>query len=193
MLKTLAEFWNQGCTNLTTGIGKCSLSILWRIWFCLSSSSKYFIIEHLVEFSGKELDFCPTNPEGAKPKLKLPIMFFNVGKSSQAVLVLSDFTNLFGIRLSLRICLTFPSEFVWHFPTILFIYFKLVFYLFLAVLDLCCFAQFSLAAVSASYSLVIDAQASHCSGFSCRRAQALSTCELQQFQHTGSLVVAYGL
>ena len=92
-----------------------------RIWFCLSSSSKYFIIEHLVEFSGKEFDFCPTNPEGAKSKLKLPVMFFNIGKSSQAVLVLSDFTNLF------RICLTFPLEFVWHFPTYLFIYFKLVF------------------------------------------------------------------
>ena len=47
--------------------------------------------------------------------------------------------------ISLRICLTFPHNFT---------YFKLGFYFFFAVLDLCCFAQFSPVAASTSYSLV---------------------------------------
>ena len=47
-----------------------------RICICSISSLTYFIIEHLVEFSGEELDFCPTTPESAESKLKVPINVF---------------------------------------------------------------------------------------------------------------------
>ena len=96
--------------------------------------------------------------------------------------MLSDFTNLFGIRLSLRICLTFPRNFI---------YFKLGFHLFLAVLDLCCFARFSLVAVSTSYSLVVIhglliAVASLVGGRALERVGSV-------VQHVGSVVVALWL
>ena len=113
LLTILVEFWNQGYTNFTKGVGKCFLFLFsGRVCIHFISSLKYVIIERLAEFSGKELDFCLPTPEAAESKLKLPGIFSNTGKCPQAALGLSDFPYLFGIRLSLRMCLTVPYNFV---------------------------------------------------------------------------------
>ena len=85
-----------------------------KICICLISSLTYFIIEHLVEFSGKELDFCPITREGAESKLKLPINVF---------LTLANALKQYWCSVTLLTSLGsgYLSEFVWHFPAILFI------------------------------------------------------------------------
>ena len=63
-------------------------------------------------------------------------------------------------------------------------------YLFLAVLGLCCCVGFPRVVAIRGYSLSCGAQAPHCSGFSCCRAQALGH---RGFSSCGSWTLELGL
>ena len=66
------------------------------------------------------------------------------------------------------------------------------FFIFLVALVLRCCAQAFLQLQLAEATLQSGAWASHCSGFSCYRVQAVGTL-VQQLQHTGSAVVSHRL